>query len=185
MRHVTAYRMNVKKFNKMCSLGLFEDEKVELLNGVLTMMTSGPGHDYAVAYLRQSLEQMLPKEKWAVREEKPVELGPFWKPQPDVAVVRGTHRDFAARTPGRTDIALLIEVSDTTYPKDTRIKLRHYERCGIALYWVVDLSRRRVEVREMGARGLSVPVYHREIDEIPVVLDGQEYGRIAVQDLLP
>lgn len=185
MRHLTAYRVSVKMFNQMCCAGLFEDEKVELLNGVMTKMTSGPGHDFVVAVLGQILEKLLPSDKWSVREEKPVELGRFWKPQPDVAVVRGSHRDFSARTPGPADIVLIIEVSDSTYAKDTRIKLRRYERCGIATYWVVDLSRRRVEVREMGQKGLAVPVFYHENDEIPVALDGQAYGRISVRDLLP
>ncbi len=185
MRYLTAYRFSVNKFNRMCAAGLFEDEKVELLNGLMTRMTSGPGHDYAVALLSQILEKLLPADRWSVREEKPVELGRFWRPQPDVAVVRGTHRDFAARTPCQSDIALIIEVSDSTYAKDTRIKLRQYERSGIAVYWVVDLSRRRVEVREMGGRGLAVPVYHHEDDDIRVVLDGKDYGRVPVGDLLP
>ena len=60
-------------------------------------------------------------------------MAQFWKPLPDVAVVRGLHRDFIARTPGPSDIALIVEVSDTTYAKDTRIKLRRYERVGFAL----------------------------------------------------
>lgn len=185
MRHVTAYRVNIRKFNTMCAMGLFEDEKVELLNGYLTMMTSGPGHDFAVSFLAESLRRLLPGNLWSVREEKPVKLGLFWRPQPDVAVVRGTHRDFIKRTPGKADIALIIEVSDTTYAKDSGIKRRLYERRGIASYWVVDLGRRRVEVREMSARGLAVPVFYGEDCEVPVVLDGKEYGRIAVADLLP
>jgi Uma2 family endonuclease len=128
---------------------------------------------------------MLPEDKWSVREEKPVELGLFWKPQPDVAVVRGVLRDYIARTPGPSDIALMIEVSDTTYAKDTKIKLRGYERCGLPYYWIVDLNRRRVEVREMGTRGLAVPVFYKDNESVPVVLDGREYGRIDVRDLLP
>ena len=181
----TAYRVRVSKFNRMCAAGLFEDEKVELLGGILTMMTTGPAHDNAVTSLDDQLRDLVSRDAWTVRVQMPVHLGVFWKPVPDFAVVLGPRPVYANRTPGRLDIALIVEVSDTTYATDTGKKLRHYERCGLALYWIVDLSRRRVEVREMSAKGLSVPVYFDEKDEIPVVLDGQSCGRVVVRDLLP
>jgi Uma2 family endonuclease len=185
MRTSTAYRVSVSKFDRMCASGLFEDEKVELLGGILTMMTTGPAHDNAVTSLHDQLRDMLPRDRWTVRDQMPVHLGMFWKPMPDIAVVRGPRPDFANRTPRRIDIALIVEVSDTTYATDTGRKLRRYERCGLALYWIVDLSRRRVEVREMGVKGLSVPVYFQEHEEVPIVLDGRSYGRVVVRDLLP
>jgi Uma2 family endonuclease len=41
---------------------------------------------------------------------------------------------------------LVIEVSDTTYRRDSGIKLRLYARAGIADYWIVNLNQNRVEV---------------------------------------
>jgi Uma2 family endonuclease len=92
---------------------------------------------------------------------------------------------YAHRTPRRGDIALVVEVSDTTYQKDTGKKLRGYQRAGIPTYWVVDLNRRRVEVREMTARGLAPVVLYHEQDEIPLTLDGRDYGKVPVRELLP
>src|SRR5689334_21810612 len=106
MRHLTAYRVTSRKFDKMRAAGLFEDDKVELLDGVLTMMTTGPAHDNAVNALDDLLGEALPKGRWLVRTEQPVKLGLLWKPLPDVVVVRGRRSDFAHRTPGRNDIAL-------------------------------------------------------------------------------
>ncbi len=63
MRDVTVYRVNLRKFNKMCAVGLFDDEKVELLNGVLTMMASGPVHDYTVNSLEDLLKERLAQKK--------------------------------------------------------------------------------------------------------------------------
>jgi hypothetical protein len=37
----------------------------------------------------------------------------------------------------------------------------------------------------MSAKGLSVPVLYQEHEEIPVVLDGHDYGRVSVRDILP
>jgi Uma2 family endonuclease len=185
MRDTTAYRVDVRKYRKMVAAGVFGDDKVELLGGILTMMTTSPPHDYAVTKLGDLLEDLLPRDRWTVREEKPIHLGLFWRPIPDIAVVRSPALNYAARTPRLNDTALLVEVSDTTYAIDTGKKLRRYERCGVPTYWVVDLNRRRVEVREMTARGLDPVVLYGEDEEIPLVLDGHDYGRIAVRELLP
>ena len=40
----------------------------------------------------------------------------------------------------------MIEVSDTTYLKDSTLKLRMYARAGIEDYWIVNLPEERVEV---------------------------------------
>ena len=131
MRFVTAYRVSVRKFDRMCAAGLFDDEKVELLGGILTMMASGSGTRQCRALVAaDQLLRMLPSDRWTVRDDMPVRLGTFWKPLPDIAVVRGIPTDYLNRTPGRLDIALIIEVSDTTYRKDTGVKLRGYGTAG-------------------------------------------------------
>ena len=184
MRGLTHYRMSAPKYEQVCATGVFEDEKVELLNGAIIKMTTSPPHDNAVIMLARSLRNLVGEDRWTVREEKPVRLGRFWRPQPDVAIVRGPQSNYATRRPGRLNIALIAEVADSTYDKDAGVKLRRYESCGVPTYWIVDLNRRRVEVREMSARGLSVPVYYQEHEEVPLTLDGQIYGRVRVADLL-
>lgn len=44
------------------------------------------------------------------------------------------------------DVALLIEVSDATYPYDRNKKYTQYATAGIPVYWIVNLNRRQVEV---------------------------------------
>ncbi len=78
-----------------------------------------------------------------------------------------------------------MEVSDATYPKDSGKKRRQYEKCGIASYWIVDLNRRRVEVREMTSQGLTLVAVHGASDSIPLQLDGQDFEAIPVHELLP
>lgn len=41
---------------------------------------------------------------------------------------------------------LVIEVSDTTYRRDSGSKLRLYARAGVADYWIVNLRENRIEV---------------------------------------
>lgn len=53
-------------------------------------------------------------------------------------------REFARRHPGPSDIALLIEVSDATFPFDREVKGRLYARSGIENYGIIDIPHRRV-----------------------------------------
>ena len=55
-----------------------------------------------------------------VREEKPFDVGNATDPQPDIAVIAGTMRDFLYQ--GITEAALIVEVSDSTLTYDRREK---------------------------------------------------------------
>ena len=44
------------------------------------------------------------------------------------------------------DVLLLIEVADTSLPRDCRVKVPLYARAGVGEVWLVDLTTDRVEV---------------------------------------
>jgi Uma2 family endonuclease len=183
------YRLTVKQFLTMIDANVFDEDQVELLGGILYPMTTNDPHDFTVDRLAEMLRPSLPAG-WKLREEKSVQLGRFWRPEPDIAVLRAPSTAFKRRSPQSRDIALLVEVSDTSYAKDSGIKLQQYAHAGVAQYWIVHLERRQVEVycdpygRGDRAKYRSVTTY-REDMEIPIVLDGQDLGRIAVREILP
>ncbi len=110
------YRMSVKQFESLIAAGAFPDRvRVELLGGVLfRKITKNDPHDFAVGLLGAILNRQL-EPAWFAREEKSVVLGKFWRPEPDVAVVRGPRQRYRDRAPRANDLGLLIEVSDVTY----------------------------------------------------------------------
>ncbi len=113
-----------------------------------------------------------------------------WRPIADVVVLRGPDTAYGTRLARARDVALLVEVADTSYAKDSGPKLRKYATCGIPVYWIVDLSRRIVEVRTRPfgkgkSAGYARCDIYQEGDRVPVELDGQEVGQVAVADLLP
>ena len=185
MKAIVPYRFDVPAYDSLCASGTFGDRKVELLNGLLAMMTTGPAHDNAVTALGDTLEERLPRSDWTVREEKPVVLSRRWKPLPDLTVVRGHRTRYAKRTPGRLDAAFLVEVSDTTYPKDSGPKRRAYAKRGIPAYWIVDVNRRVVEAYILDARGLTLTATFNERQDVPLMLDGTDFGMVAAADLFP
>jgi Uma2 family endonuclease len=184
------YRLSVRQFERMIDAGVFpEGARVELIGGLLVdKMTKNDPHDACVAQLGESLRPMLPAG-WSVREEKSVVLGGRDRPEPDVAVVRGRPLDFFRRAPRPPDIGLLVEVADTTYVKDRGSKWHRYARAGTPYYWIVNLPARQVEVYSAPARvGKSATfrdvATYRITDEVPVIIEGSEVGRIPVKDLL-
>src|SRR5205085_11511702 len=77
--------------------------------------------------------------------QSPLNLDKYDDPEPEVAVVVGSERDYVG-SDNRADALLVIEVSDTTLAFDRGRKARRYARAGIADYWIVNLPDRRLEV---------------------------------------
>jgi Uma2 family endonuclease len=189
---VVFYRLSVDQFLKMIDAGIFpERARVELVGGMLVeRMVKHEPHNYAVSQLADLLRPMI-APGWSAREEKPIRIGRWSRPEPDLALVRGRHQDHLPNGPSAPDTALVIEVADATYAKDRNRLWRLYAAGGIARYWIVNIPDRRIEVysdptgRGRSARYQAAEVYYGEGTEVPVCLDGREVGRIVVTDVLP
>ena len=156
-------------------------------------MTDLPPHTFALGRLYKGLFGLVPDTHWTVREEKPVLFGRYWAPKPDLTVLRGNDTVYATRLPRPGDVALLIEVSDTTYHRDRGPKWRRYAAAGIPVYVIVRLKGADtvVEVwtspagKGKAARYAEVVRYTARAGEsFPIELDGQIVGQIAVTDLI-
>lgn len=78
---------------------LHEDERLELLDGRLVEMgPKEPRHEYVTALLASLLREAC-GDTLLVRQESTLACGDDQLPQPDVAVVRGTLRDYADAHP--------------------------------------------------------------------------------------
>jgi Uma2 family endonuclease len=183
------YRFRVDQYEKMIESGVFSSaDRVELIEGIVVQkMTQYPPHAVAIDYTLDALRPLLP-EGCRLREQKPIQLSDS-KPEPDLVVVRGPLQRYEKRHPGPRDIALLIEVADTTLEGDRQDKGRIYARARIAVYWIVNLNERQVEVYTEPKSGKE-PAYRRRTDYasdaiLPLVIEGAEVGQVAVSDLLP
>jgi len=144
MSSILTRRMTVDEFERLEeSLG---DERVELIDGrVIGRGDMKPAHVLATGLVKQAVEPRLPSG-WFIRKDEPVRIPEFNEPFPDLAVVHGDLRTYANRHPGPQDVALLIEVSDTTLAKDRGEKCENYGRACIPLYWIVNLVDQQIEV---------------------------------------
>src|SRR5262245_39077842 len=133
------WRMSVEQYHAMIHAGILtEEDPVELLEGLLiAKMSKNPAHSTAKRLLLQALLRTLPPG-WFVDEQEPITT-PDSEPEPDLAVTRGTPRDYQDRHPGPQDVALVIEIADATLKRDRGRKKRLYARAFIREYWIVNL----------------------------------------------
>jgi Uma2 family endonuclease len=111
------------------------------------------------------------------------------EPEPDVAVIRGTRRDYRDRHPSPADVGLITEVADATLQRDRTRKKRIYAHAGIPVYWIINLVDRQIEVYSNPQPTTTEPDYlhqqnYQAEDELLVVLDGVDIGRVLVRELL-
>jgi Uma2 family endonuclease len=84
-------------------------------------------------------------EGWEIRTQAPIALDEASEPEPDVAVVRGGPRDYAAAHPAEP--ALVLEVALTSLDFDRERKSSLYACAGRPKYWIVNLVDRVLEIR--------------------------------------
>jgi Uma2 family endonuclease len=183
------YRMTPRQFRKAIDAGVFGERHVELLGGIPFIMSEHPPHILASMLLYSALSALVTAPRWVVNKEHRLELGQ-WLPLADGVVLHGPRETYGTRLARAEDVALLAEIADTSYPKDSGPKLRRYASFRIPVYWIIDLSRRLVEVHTQPfgkgkQAGYARCEIYQEADHVPVVLDGREFGRIVVAELLP
>lgn len=168
---------------------LEEDDAVELLEGwIVQKMPHNPPHDVALALGELALRTCLPSG-WHVRQQSAITTADS-EPESDLAVVRGDIRRYVSHHPQPEDVAIVIEVADSSLHRDREDKGRLYSAAGIVVYWIINLVDARVEVYGNPGGATSIPAFlqHDEYDanqSVPVVLSGRQIALIAVRDLLP
>jgi Uma2 family endonuclease len=139
------YRFSVAEYDRMVDAGLFRQKRVELVEGrILLMAPQYEPHVAGVSLTARALENAFGAGFW-VRRQSPIRLGKRSKPEPDVAVVIGSERDYlTSGTP--TNPLLVIEVSDSTLRLDRGRKAAMYARHGVSDYWILNLVDQQLEL---------------------------------------
>ncbi len=181
------YRLTVEQYEAMVDFGIFNGrDKVHLINGYLVAkMTQNTPHATADDLCGNLLDRVIPLG-WYMRVAKPIRLPTeSSEPEPDRCVVRGGIRDYSARHPGPADVALVVEVADSSLDDD-RKQAEVYGRAGIPVYWIINLIDRQVEVySNPGASGYQSLEVLVPPHVLTVMIDGVEVGEIPVADMLP
>ena len=185
------FRLSVADYHDLGERGILTpDDRVELIDGYLVLkpMQNTP-HATTVDRLTELFVLNLQNRPWRARFQLPVGIGTS-EPEPDATVVRGDARTFAQRHPQASEIALVIEVSDSTLRSDREVKGPIYARAGVPIYWIVNLPEAKVEVYTDPSGPCETPSYAARqdfsaSDSLPLILDGLIVVQLPVADLLP
>ena len=183
-------RWTRQEYGRLIDLGFFaedrKDNKVELLEGrMIVAEPQNTPHATACDLAGEALRAAF-GSGWRVRMGLPMAMDPDSEPEPDLAVLRGSPRDWLADHPSTA--ALVVEIADTSLRFDRVVKGRVYAAAGIADYWIVNPRDRVVEVYREPIRGprraryASAHVAHPGETLTPLAAPG---ARIAVDELLP
>jgi Uma2 family endonuclease len=139
------HRIRVEEYHRMIEAGILgEDEKVQLIDGMLVAMTpQGRAHAFVIQELNHILVRQL-GDDLGVLSQLPLTLTGDSEPEPDLAVVRAADVASSTRHPGSA--LLVIEVADESLRFDRQTKAALYARNGIPEYWIVNLAEAAVEV---------------------------------------
>ena len=180
-------RLTVAEYQRLTEQGVLDErDAVELLEGwVVEKMSKNPLHDGTIDVVQALLEAVIPIG-WYVRIQNSLVTADS-VPEPDLAVVRGSGRDYLRQHPTASDVALVVEVADSSVARD-REKRRLYARAGVPIYWIVNLEEACLEIHSEPSDELND---YRQTDRLfegsaaqIVMPDGSSY-QVSVAELLP
>jgi Uma2 family endonuclease len=128
-------RLSRAEYDALGRLGHFDDQKVELLYGVIVRMSPiGPPHVWASNCLGNALIRAL-GDRAFVAIQSSFAASEDSEPEPDIAVYPpGDYRKVLPST-----ALLIVEVSDSSLKRDRNVKTGLYASIGVPEYWIVDL----------------------------------------------
>jgi Uma2 family endonuclease len=137
-------KLSVAQYHRMVETGVLVDgDRLELFEGVLVeKMTEGPAHSFRITQLAKLLIRLIGDAPWQVRVQNPISTDDS-EPEPDLAIVADL--DYSKRHPSSAEIAVVIEVADSSLARDRSTKQRVYANAGIAHYVIVNLADNVIE----------------------------------------
>lgn len=182
-----ALRWNIDEYYRLGEMGFLRDQHVELINGrIFQMPPQGSSHYKTILLIERTLTTAF-GPNFTVRTQGPLSIGARSLPEPDVAVVPGSPRDYDEHP---KSALLVIEVSDSTLRFDRTRKALLYARAGIADYWIVNLVDQCIEIhrnprRDADRRRFRYGDIRTMAATETIAPLAAPQAKIAVADLLP
>jgi Uma2 family endonuclease len=148
----------------LVSNGTWELERLELIDGeLISKMGQNPPHMFFLARILHWLMDAFGRER--IYQDASIDVAPgdnpINEPEPDLLILKRPCLTLPTANFQPDEIALLVEVSDSSLRYDLTVKAALYARAGIVEYWVLDIPGQRLVVhRDPGPTGYrSVVAY--------------------------
>ncbi|MCB9286328.1 MAG: Uma2 family endonuclease [Lewinellaceae bacterium] len=179
---IQKHRFTVEEYHRMGEAGLFNETRVELIDGeIFDMSPTNSPHAGTVKWLNRLLNKLLGDE-FIISVQDPITLDNLSEPEPDIAVLKMREDFYADAHPLPEDALLLIEVADSTLDTDKRIKLPNYAKAGIREVWIMDINQQCVEIH---TQPWENTYRNKNTYLLNETMETALFGRVAVKDLFP
>ena len=137
--------LSTDQYLRMIDAGILDDDKVELVGGVITAMAPiGPEHNNSLIHLTRIFAQVVTRFHLLIQGTVVFSEGNVY--QPDLALLRIKPNGYRRDLPRPDDVLLVIESAASSLAKDRYVKLPAYAEAGIQEYWIADLEREALMV---------------------------------------
>ncbi len=191
VRHNSVRTFSLEEYHWLIEHGFFrEDERVELIGGVLNQMSpKGLRHAVCLSNFLHLLPAMI-SGKARIRAQDPITMvDSSSEPEPDLVLAAPRENRYLDHHPYPADVLLVVEIADSSLEQDRRVKVPVYAAAGIAEFWIVNLIDDQIEVYREPTSPAEGAAYYRqrmilsEPDTVnPIHLPDCS---IAVKDVLP
>jgi Uma2 family endonuclease len=142
---VERYRWTRQEFEQLASMGFFDpEERLELIDGAIFHMPVQSSFHATAVYKAGELLRDIYQKGYLIRVQMPLAIDEYSLPEPDIAVVRGSWRDYRENHPATA--LLVVEVADSSLQHDKNRKRPRYDQAGITEYWILNLTEYCLEV---------------------------------------
>ena len=133
------------EYDRLIEAGFFRaGDPVELLGGQMVVAEPQGSRHFAALRATQEALRAAFGTGWEIRGRGPLALDEESEPEPDVAVARGTVRDYSGEHPSRP--VLVVEVAESSLRLDREHKGNLYARARLDDYWIVNLVEGVLEI---------------------------------------
>jgi len=148
--------ISVEEYHKMGEYGILkESDRVELIRGqIIQMSPIGSKHAACIDKILSVLRVKLSDEREIIRIQSPIQMKEFTEPEPDITILKPAKDFYAEAHPTPKDILLIIEVADTSYSYDKKVKSELYASAGIPSYCIVNIETQEIELFHQPAEKL-------------------------------
>lgn len=180
---LSPWRISTERYLEMACDGVFEGDRVELINGIIIDKSPArPKHADVIDRLNELFFPIRGEHRVRIQNTLVVAEGQVYDPDFMLLKSRPASDPYATRHPQPDDVALLIEVCGSSLAKDRDIKLPVYAGAGVPELWLVDLETESVGVyRDPSAQGYKTAETAKAGQSLtPACLPGQTIGVAAM-----
>ena len=174
-------RFSTADYLQMIEAGVLgPKDRVELIEGMIVEMSpQGSHHNHFLMQLNRLFVPLWDRAIIAIQATVTISEGAVY--DPDFLLLRQSADRYKSFHPTAADILLVVEASESSLPRDQKIKMPVYASAGIPEYWIADLERENLIVHRDPQPGGYRSIEKRSGDDIISPLAAPDFSFVVRQ----